>query len=79
MRYETNPMEADADREETRMDGLLQDPTGQQFLPIYNSKGLQASLGLPIQMTYRGMGASQYELDFQFGTMAIQCSSGICV
>lgn len=68
-------MEAEAFANEGLMDGILTDSIGSQFLPIYNTRGLQPSLGLPTATTYSDLGSGQYELPFQTGVMDIQCTS----
>ena len=72
--YSTIEMEVEAYKNMAKMDNLLLDPVGSQFLPIYNSKALQPTLGLPNAQTYTTIGPRQYELAFQTGVMDITCT-----
>jgi hypothetical protein len=72
--YNSIEMEKEAFAQESVMDTLLIQDPGRQFLSVYNSKGLQTSLGLPTATTYSNLGRGTYELPFETGVLDITCT-----
>jgi hypothetical protein len=72
--YDNIEMEVEAYGNMGEMDSLLTMDPGRQFLPIYNTRSLSASIGLPTTTTYSDLGSGTYELAFQTSVMDITCT-----